>query len=252
MNVGGSGNPYYRAMPEPGATTGLEMRGDRAESARLDNFVDGAFAFAITLLVITGGSLPRDVAALEHALRGIPAFAACFMQLALFWHGHVRWRDSIRLTDGTSLRLSLLLVFFALIFVFPLHVVYSSFFAAITGGALSPDFAVHAATVHTMSILFVCYGISYACMAGTLALLFRHGLRRGALPREQAIAARVSLSVWAFCAAIGLLSTLIALAAQPTGSIWLIPLAGFSYALLGFIGPITDRYRKRLQARLPA
>src|SRR6185312_12094729 len=161
----GRENPYYRAMPEPGATIGMEMRGDRAESARLDNFVDGAFAFAITLLVITGGGLPRDVAALEHALRGIPAFAACFVQLALFWHGHVRWRDSVRLTDGTSLRLSLLLVFFALIFVFPLHVVYSSFFAAITGGALSPDFAIHAATVQTMSILFVCYGISYTCMA---------------------------------------------------------------------------------------
>jgi len=89
-------------------------------------------------------------------------------------------------------------------------------------------------------------------MAGTLALLFRHGIRKAALQREHAIAARVSLSVWAFCAAIGLLSTLIALAARPTGNMWLIPLAGFSYALLGFIGPITDRYRKRLQARSPA
>ncbi len=239
-------------MQESPTPAEMEARQGRAESARLDNFVDGAFAFAITLLVITGGSLPRDVAALEHALRGIPAFAACFMQLALFWHGHVRWRDSIRLTDGTSLRLSLLLVFFALIFVFPLHVVYSSFFGAITGGALSPDFVTHAATVQTMSILFVCYGISYTCMAGTLALLFRHGIRKVALQREHAIAARVSLSVWAFCAAIGLLSTLIALAARPTGNIWLIPLAGFSYALLGLIGPITDRYRKRLQARSPA
>lgn len=239
-------------MPDQPSPARIEARHERTESARLDNFVDGAFAFAITLLIISGGSLPRDVAALEHALRGVPAFAACFVQLALFWHGHVYWRDSIRQTDGTSLRLSLLLVFFALIFVFPLHMVYSSFFSALTGGALSPDFVARRMDVRTLSALFVCYGVSYTCMAGTLALLFRHGLRKIALRREDEISARVNLSVWTFCAAVGLLSTLIALAALPTGRMMLIPLAGFSYALLGFLGLITSGYRKKLEARLPA
>jgi len=92
-------------MPEPSVPSETEVRRERTESARLDNFVDGAFAFAVTLLVISGASLPKDIAALEHALRGIPAFAACFGQLAIFWHGHVRWRDSVRLADRTSLRL---------------------------------------------------------------------------------------------------------------------------------------------------
>jgi len=92
-------------MAETGVPTTMDSRRERTESARLDNFVDGTFAFAITLLVISGTSLPKDIATLEHALRGIPAFAACFAQLAIFWHGHVRWRDSVRLADRTSLRL---------------------------------------------------------------------------------------------------------------------------------------------------
>ncbi len=239
-------------MRESSVPTGIEVRHERTESARLDNFVDGAFAFAITLLVISGASLPRNVAALEHALRGIPAFAACFAQLALFWHGHVRWRDVVRLTDGPSLRLSLLLVFFALIFVFPLNMAYGGFLSSISGGALSPDFAAEAPSVRGIAALFVCFGLSYTCMAGTLALLFRHGVRKARLSREDAILARVNLLLWSACAATGLLSTIAALFAAATQIGGLIPVSGFIYGLLGFSGTLMRRYRKLLEGALPA
>ena len=241
---------YYRAMADTGAPAAT--RRESNESARLDNFVDGAFAFAITLLVISGGNLPQNVDALVHALRGIPAFAACFGQLAIFWHGHVRWRDSVRLTDRTGLLLSLLLVFFALIFVFPLHLVYSSFFSAITHCWLSPDFVLDGAGLPALAALFVCYGLSYACMAGTLALLFRHGTRDGVLPRADAVSVRVRMVSWAYYAAIGLLSALIALSAFVSGAQWLIAVAGFSYALLGFTGMIANRHRTRLEQGQPS
>lgn len=239
-------------MSEAPLPTQNQARHERTESARLDNFVDGAFAFAITLLIISGGGLPTSIAALEHALRGVPAFAACFAQLALFWHGHVRWRDTVRLTDGTSLRLSLLLVFFALIFVFPLHLVFSAFFYAVTRGALSPEFQFGGQIVPSMTALFVCYGLAYTCMAGTLALLFRHGVRTSQLAREDAIAARITLLIWAFAAAVGLASTVIALALSATGSVALIGfISGSTYGLLGLRGMLANRYRKLLEARLP-
>lgn len=238
---------YYPSMPGATSPTATEARQARAESARLDNFVDGAFAFAVTLLVISGASLPKDIATLEHALRGIPAFAACFAQLAIFWHGHVRWRDSVHLTDRASLLLSLLLVFFALIFVFPLHLVYASFFSAITHGWLSPDFAFAGAKLPALTALFACYGLSYACMAGTLALLFRHGARNGNLMQANAIPVHASVASWAYYAGIGLLSASIALLAFATGAEWLIAVAGFSYALLGFTGGIANRYRARME-----
>lgn len=234
-------------MPQPTSPSGAEARRARTENARLDNFVDGAFAFAVTLLVISGASLPKDVAALEHALRGIPAFAACFTQLVIFWHGHVRWRDSVRLTDRRSLLLSLLLVFFALIFVFPLHLVYASFFSAITGGWLSPDFVLASVDLPALAGLLACYGLSYACMAGTLALLFRHGARNGDPTQANAVLLHAGTASWAYYAGVGLVSALIALLAFATGIGWLIAVAGFSYALLGFTGGIANRYRARIE-----
>lgn len=223
------------------------------EIGRLDNFVDGAFAFAITLLVISGSSLPRTVAQLIDALRGVPAFAVCFAQLALFWYGHVRWRETFRVSDRRSLLLSLLLVFLALIFVFPLHLVYASFFNGFSGGVLSRDFVPPAGGVgvFSLTVLFACYGLSYASMGGTLSALFLRSARRAAAAAsEETIALRVHALNWAFAAAIGLLSTLIALCAPYTATGWPILLAGFSYILLGLTGVLADHYRKHLQGRL--
>ena len=241
-------------MPDNAASVTSQARRERTESARLDNFVDGAFAFAVTLLVISGGNLPHDVAALEYALRGIPAFALCFSQLALFWHGHVRWRDTCRLTDRGSLLLSLLLVFFALIFVFPLYLLYSSFLNGISHGMLSPGFKFDPADLQSLRAMYACYGLSYACMAGTLTWLFRHGLRHAASPdRESRISARVSMAIWAFCAAVGLLSALTI--AFPFGNGKMVgvqfSLGGSCYALLALIGLIRRRYRRHLEATLP-
>ncbi len=95
------------------------------EAGRLDMFVDGAFAFILTLLLIGGESIPDSTDKLLLMLGGIPAFAVCFFQIAFFWHGHVRWRKRCHGADATGRWLSLLLVFFAMIFVYPLHMVFS-------------------------------------------------------------------------------------------------------------------------------
>lgn len=236
-------------MPESVIPSELETRSDRTESARLDNFVDGTFAFAITLLIISGGGLPRSVDALEHALLGVPAFAVCFAQLAWFWHAHVRWRDTVRLTDRGSLLLSLLLVFFALIFVFPLHLVYSDFFNGISGGVLSPDVSrLTGNTRMDVAALFVCYGLSYACMAGTLAMLYRHGARTATwLDRKGTGSARLRSMIFTYVAAVGLFSALLALVlpAQLTG------LSGSAYFLLALIGPVAKYHRSHQKAALP-
>jgi hypothetical protein len=237
---------YYRAMADTSVPAAMDIRRERTESARLDNFVDGAFAFAITLLVISGASLPRDVDALEHALRGVPAFAACFAQLVFFWHGHVRWRDAVRLTDHPSLYLSLLLVFFALIFVFPLHLVFAGLFNGLSGGALSPDVSSFTGSSRGVAALFICYGTSFACMAGTLALLYRHAARAAVTEgRPDAVSLRVDVVVWGYYAAVGVLSTLLALT-LPARAGWFTGLPGFSFFLLSFTGPAATRYRAYL------
>ena len=84
-------------------------RGDK--TTRVEGFVDAAFAFAVTLLVISGDHIPRSVDDLILALKSVPTFAASFMLILVFWTGHAQWSRRYGLDDATTRRLSLLLVF---------------------------------------------------------------------------------------------------------------------------------------------
>ena len=55
---------------------------------RIEAFVDAAFAFAVTLLVIASNSVPTSFEEMIQALKGVPAFAASFAQIMMFWSAH--------------------------------------------------------------------------------------------------------------------------------------------------------------------
>ena len=69
----------------------------------------------------------------------------------------------------------------------------------------------------------------------------------GRLAKADAISVHASAGPWAYYAGIGLLSALMAVAAFVTGPSWLIAVAGFSCALLGFTHGIANRYRARME-----
>ena len=53
---------------------GVRQRGEQV--TRLETFVDAAFAFAMTLLVVSFDAMPDSFAELYDALRRLPAFLA--------------------------------------------------------------------------------------------------------------------------------------------------------------------------------
>ena len=67
----------------------IRLRGSKM--TRLETFSDAAFAFAVTMLVVSVGSIPRDYAGLMQALKGVPAFAASFAAIMSVWGGHRKW-----------------------------------------------------------------------------------------------------------------------------------------------------------------
>jgi uncharacterized membrane protein len=213
------------------------------EAGRLDMFVDGAFAFILTLLLIGGESIPDSTGKLLHALGGIPAFAVCFFQIAFFWHGHVRWRKRCHGAAATGRWLSLLLVFFAMIFVYPLHMVFSGVFSSISGGYLPGDFTVSGPA--DMRTLFICYGLAYACMAGTLALLFNDAARVATRHGLDNLDARREMRIWIVPAAIGLASALVALLMPLSVPGWMWSIPGLMYSLLFLIGPVVNQFNRR-------
>ena len=88
---------------------------------RLDAFVDASFAFALTLLVISGSRPLETYADLDMALGRVPAFAAGFALLALFWSAHRRFGRMTAARDGAITLISLMIVFTVMIYVFPLR-----------------------------------------------------------------------------------------------------------------------------------
>lgn len=55
---------------------------------RLETFIDAAFAFAITMLVIATQQIPDDIETLLAAFKNVPAFVASIIVLGIFWRGH--------------------------------------------------------------------------------------------------------------------------------------------------------------------
>lgn len=184
---------------------GFRLRGER--TTRLEAFVDAAFAFALTLMVIAVGSVPRTPDELAAALKGVPAFAACFWLIATFWRGHVDWSERFGLDDPRSRQWSLLLIFLTLIFVFPLKIVFAVFFHWISGGALPSNFAF--GTIAEVQRMFQTFAIAFGSMGAVLWALNHHAWRQRealGLDAAEVLALRLMMRQWALLPLFSLMS----------------------------------------------
>lgn len=159
-------------MASPLKSIGIE-RGDKV--TRLEAFVDASFAFALTLLVIAGDTIPGNVDELTNALKQIPTYVLSFHVIAQLWSSHAKWSRWFGIDDDTSTGLSLLLVLLLLIFVYPLKMVFGTFFFAISGGWLPSPFAVQSAS--DVLLMFQVFTVGYGAMALVMALLYLHAAK---------------------------------------------------------------------------
>ena len=89
---------------------GIRLRG--SNMTRLETLTDAAFAFAITMLVISVGKIPSNVEELINALKAIPAFLFAFSIIALFWSSHRNWSRYYGIEDIISRMITFGLIFF--------------------------------------------------------------------------------------------------------------------------------------------
>lgn len=231
----------------PRRPDGFRERGQQV--TRLETFVDAAFAFAVTLLVIAAGSLPESIDDLLGALERVPAFAAAFALLAIFWSAHDTWSRRYGLADRATTILSLTLVFLVLIYVYPLRMLFESFFTWVSGGRLGDGAGIQ--TLGDLRTMFVAYGLCFATLAGVIVALHLHAWRQRdaiGLDAHERAETLAHAATYGLFVAIAAVSVLVALLMPAPRASWLVGLPGFCYFAMFLSGPVAHRVRDRVLA----
>jgi uncharacterized membrane protein len=142
------------------------------EVSRLENLTDGVFAFALTLLVVAQ-QVPRDFESLVQALRGFPAFVACFAILLLFWNEHYKFFRRFGLEDTFTRTVNYGILLLVLFSVYPLKFLFN--------GWLGGQSVIN--SLDELFFIYRVYGIGFAGIWTLYALLHNHALRRRELLR---------------------------------------------------------------------
>lgn len=205
------------------------------DTTRLETFTDAAFAFAITMLVISVGNIPGSYQELIAALKATPAFLTSFAAIMLFWSGHRKWSRRFGLEDSKSMLYSFALIFVMLVYVYPLRLMFSALFAWISAGWLPSEFIL--TNVDELLGLFIIYGIGFAAMSLTMVFLYMHAksIKKELFLNElELIIINSEIKVWSVLTITGLISALFATIFPTHIAVW----AGFVYIHLPITMPI--------------
>lgn len=229
--------------------SGFRLRG--LHMSGIEAFTDAAFAFALSLLVISL-SPPTSLDRLYLALGGVPSFLASASILMMFWWGHHEWSRRYGLDDGKTLVLSCALVFTVLIYVYPLRFVFNLMFESLgrmAGLSLESDATIR--SLRDVNQLFVVYGAGFAAMSCALVLLHAHAWsRRDALELDELERheTRANLGAWLILLAAGILSAVVAVVVPDR---W-VGAPGWVYAPLAIVMPFYGyKMDARRMAKLP-
>ncbi len=212
---------------------------------RIEVFIDAAFAFAVTMLVISFDRIPQSFDEIVVAIKGIPAFIAAVAQLVWIWHAHSQWSERYGLRDARTVTLSTSLLIIVLIYIYPLRIMFSGFFWWISRGYL-PD-TIEFASRDELATMFVFLGCGFIAFCIVFLLMYRHALARTdelRLNEFEIYQTQTAALIWSGSAVVGVMSIVLALAVPPQ----LMPFAGLTYLLLGVWIPFAINYRARTKS----
>lgn len=204
------------------------MRGQ--DMTRIETFVAAAFAFSVTMLVISLGSMPSTYAEFEHAIKQIPAFAASCAIIFWVWHTHASWCRRFGLEDGLTVVLSCLLIFIVLIYIYPLRLMMQGMFSMLSNGYF--PFQISFDSTREVRVMFGFYAIGFMLLSLNFVCFFGHALRQSGrlqLSKAEKFKTKTDLYLWIATAAVCSF-VLILVVAIPQRS---LPFANFGYFLLG-------------------
>jgi hypothetical protein len=225
------------ALPRLG---GFRLRG--LQMTRLETFIDAAFAFAITMLVIAAQQIPDDIETLLAAFKNVPAFVTSVIVLGIFWRGHWLWSRRYGLEDGASIFISWAMMVTILIYIYPLKAIFSAMWFLLSDGQLGHKLGSHSETQERA--LFAIFALGFTAIVLEVLLLnlrawqLREPLRLNA--RERLIT-QYEISGWGVPVGVGLLSFVLALILPEQQIAW----SGWIYFSMVILVPLHSAWRRR-------
>jgi len=189
--------PELDALPR---LAGFRLRG--LSMTRLETFIDAAFAFAITMLVIATQQIPDDIETLLAAFKNVPAFVASII---------------------------------VLIYIYPLKAIFSSMWFLLSGGRVGHVLGAHSES--QLRALFAIFALGFTAIALEMVLLNLRAsqLREPLLlnARERAMTLN-EVTGWSIPVGVGLVSLVLALCLPITQIEW----SGWIYFSMAILVPL--------------
>jgi hypothetical protein len=222
--------PNLDALPR---LHGFRLRG--IAMTRLETFIDAAFAFAITMLVIAAQQIPDDIETLLAAFKNVPAFVASIVVLGIFWRGHWLWSRRYGLEDGVSIFISWTMIATMLIYIYPLKAIFSSMWFYLSGGRVGHVLGAHSES--QVRVLFALFALGFTATALEMVLLnlrawqLREPLRLNARERAMTFS---EVTGWGIPVGVGIVSLILALCLRRDQIQW----SGWVYFSMAFLVPL--------------
>ena len=215
--------------------------------SRIETFVDAAFAFALTLLVISIDEIPRSPAQLVETARDIPAFVISALLIGQLWLVHVGWSRIYGLQDRVTVFLSLALVMLVLIFVYPLKLMFQSGIFYFSSGALGANVMLDDGewTDIDVSNMFLFTAAGVLCLVVIVIALYLYGLRFREQLRLNAFEVYLSWKRMMSAAVVGLTAILCGIAAITLTGVAL-PFSSLGYMTLLLTLPLAGAVFRRI------
>jgi len=216
------------------------MRG--LEMTRIEVFVDAAFAFAVTMLVISFDAIPSTHAEMILAIKTIPAFILAVVQLVWVWYTHNKWSRRYGLDTALTTVLSAALLIVVLVYIYPMRIMAQGFFAWVTNSYLIVNFNLK--SLHELADMFVFLGIGWfvLCMVFVLMYKYAGSLKKELLLNDYESHETDTLGyMWMGAAGVGIICIILAL----TLPLERIPFSGFAFSLLGVWFPFVRSQRRK-------
>ena len=222
---------------------GFRLRG--LEMTRLETFIDAAFAFAITMLVIAAQQIPDDIETLLAAFKNVPAFIASVIVVGIFWRGHWLWSRRYGLEDGKSIFISWAMMVTILIYIYPLKAIFGSMWFLLSDGHVGHPLGLRRDA--QARSLFAIFALGFTAIALEILLLnlrawqLREPLR---LNDREKLITRQEITGWSVPVGIGLVSLGLALTLPIEHVAW----SGWIYFSMVILVPLHSAYRARRMA----